>query len=83
MERLGIDTSGVGGGTRYELMGFDGSRSEAVAVTVEMVFLDRTFRGQYLLIDAERGVLGRDVLNHLAVLLDGPGRRWVDQSPVA
>jgi hypothetical protein len=81
VERVGgVD---VAGGKRFELMGFDGSRSEAVAVMVEMVFLDRTFRRQYLLIDEERGVLGRDVLNHVAVLLDGPGLRWVEQTPVA
>jgi hypothetical protein len=41
-----------------------------------MLFLRRVFRGPYLLIDNETGVLGRDVLNHLTLLLDGPQQRW-------
>ena len=57
---------------RYELMGFDGSQSFASVVLIDMVFLSRVFRGRYLVTEEERGILGRDVLNHLALLLDGP-----------
>jgi hypothetical protein len=46
-----------------------------------MVFLDRVFRGRYLVTEEERGILGRDVLNHLALLLDGPRQRWSEQAP--
>ena len=37
----------------YELMGFDGSTSIASIVQLEMLFLQRTFRGRFLLIDQE------------------------------
>lgn len=59
-------------GQGYELAGFDGRTTFVTAVILEMIFLKRIFRGQYLLIEEERGILGRDVLNHVALLLDGP-----------
>lgn len=36
---------------QYELEAFDGTRSTAPAVTAEILFLGKTFRGQFLLID--------------------------------
>jgi predicted aspartyl protease len=57
---------------QYELMGFDGSTSAAPVVILDMVFLRRTFHGRYLLVEAERGILGRDILNHVNLLLEGP-----------
>src|SRR4051794_21199079 len=48
---------------QYELIGFDGSTSLAQIVHVDLLFLGRTFRGQFLLIDQEWGVLGRNILN--------------------
>jgi hypothetical protein len=64
----------------YELMGFDGTISRASAARLEMVFLNRTFRGRFLLIDQESGIIGRDVLNSVLLLLDGPKLTWSDQS---
>jgi len=32
------------------------------------------------LIDHEHGILGRDVLNHAAVLLDGPRQQWTEHT---
>lgn len=61
---------------RYELAAFDGTISQAEAVRVDLVFLGRRFRGQFLLVDAEVGVLGRDVVNHVRLLLDGPASTW-------
>lgn len=57
-------------GEIYELEGFDGSTSFASAAQLELFFLERTFRGKYLLIDQEWGVLGRDILNLLSLLFD-------------
>jgi hypothetical protein len=73
VERLGLSPLP---GQRYELLAFDGSRSVARAVALDLVFLNRVFRGRYLLIDDEHGILGRDVLNHAALLLDGPRQSW-------
>jgi hypothetical protein len=72
IEALGL----VGAGQRYQLVSFDGTTSESEGVQADLVFLNRRFRGQYLSIEGEVGVLGRDVLNHLRLLLDGPLLTW-------
>jgi hypothetical protein len=60
----------------YELRAFDGKRSVAHSVQLELMFLRRTVRGRFLIIDSETGILGRDVLNHFAIVLDGPSINW-------
>ena len=64
VDQLGI---AVEPGAVYELVGFDGSRSSARAVLAEMRLLGRIFRGRFLLIDQEYGIIGRDVLNHVSL----------------
>lgn len=64
----------------YELTGFDGSRSVASATSLDLVLSGKVFRGRYLGIDQEWGILGRDILNHLFLGLDGPGLTWKLQS---
>jgi hypothetical protein len=59
---------------------FDGTISESEAVLASLAFLGRNFRGRYLLIDAGVGVIGRDILNHLRLLFDGPALNW-EESP--
>ena len=83
LPRLAVEQLGIPllADQRYELMGFDGSKSFAPVVMLDMLFLRRAFRGRYLLIEAERGILGRDILNHVTVLLDGPRRQWSEQAP--
>jgi len=61
---------------RYELVGFDGTRSFAQAAELDMVFLNRMFRGRFLLISEEMGILGGDLLNHASLLFDGPRLTW-------
>ena len=73
IERLGIP---LVADVRYELTSFDGTKSFAPVAVVDMIFQNRVYRGRYLLIEAEQGVLGRDVLNHLSLLLDGPKQQW-------
>ncbi|MGB7158560.1 MAG: hypothetical protein WBD40_10875 [Tepidisphaeraceae bacterium] len=63
-------------GAQYELIGFDGNRTKADAVDLEMILLNKAFRGRYLLIDADHGILGRDVLASVSLLLDGPRQEW-------
>jgi hypothetical protein len=63
---------------QYELHGFDGTKSTAPAVTAELHFLGKTFRGQFLLVDGWYGILGRNVMNNLSLLLDGPSRNWAE-----
>lgn len=66
----------------YELVGFDGSRSYAPVMQLQMVFLNRIFSGRFLLIDQEWGIMGRDVLNRVRVILDGPALTWSEAPPM-
>jgi predicted aspartyl protease len=78
VERLGVPLLAD---QRYELMGFDGSKSFAPVVMLDMIFLKRAFRGRYLLIEEEHGILGRDIFNPVTVLLDGPRQQWLEHAP--
>ena len=60
----------------YELEGFDGRRTMAQVAQLDLIFVEKAFRGNYVVIDSNVGILGRDVLNHVAVLLDGPRLNW-------
>ncbi len=79
VERLGVKPLA---GKEYELLGFDGSRSTAQAVELEMIFLRKVYRGRYLLIDDDRGVLGRDVMANVVLRLHGPRQEWSEQKEV-
>jgi hypothetical protein len=65
----------------YQLMGFDGTLSTASSVEADVLFLSRSFKGRFLLTDQNRGILGRDVLNHLPILFDGPHLAWSEHLP--
>ncbi len=61
-----------------EVMGFEGTVTIASVVQLEMSFSGKTFRGRFLLTDQAWGVIGRDVLNLVTLLLDGPGLTWLE-----
>lgn len=60
----------------YELMAFDGKTSISRVVRLDLLFLQRTFKGHFLIIDQPWGVLGRNVTNHLCLKLNGPVLTW-------
>ena len=66
----------IGTGERYEMVGFDGTPNESEAVRAVLFFLKKTFRGLFLQVDSEIGILGRDILNRLRLLHDGPALNW-------
>jgi predicted aspartyl protease len=68
-EKLGIRPIS---GLQYELVGFDGAKSVAGAVELDLIFLQKAFRGRYLLSKSSHGVLGRDVLAGVVLIIDGP-----------
>src|SRR5437016_5872737 len=70
---LGIETVGT---TQYEFIGIEGTGTVAVAVALERRFLRITFRGQFLVIRQDYGILGRNVLNNVPLLLNGPRLTW-------
>jgi hypothetical protein len=57
-------------------MAFDGRTSAAQVVRLDLILLRWVFRGRFLLIDQDCGILGRDILNHLSLLVDGPRLNW-------
>jgi hypothetical protein len=75
--RLGVP---IDPNERYELAGFDGVTSVAQVVHLDMLFLGRAFRGRFLLTGEPCGVLGRNVLNSLSLVLDGPHLTWHEAS---
>jgi hypothetical protein len=77
VDELGSGIEAVGG---YELEGFDGRKSVAGSVQLELTFLGLTFRGRFVVLDSQNGILGRNVLNHFAILLDGPQLKWQEQN---
>ena len=78
IEQLGVPTLA---NQCYELMGFDGSKSLAPVVMVDTLLLNRAFRGRCLLIEEDFGILGRDILNHGTLLVDGPRQHWSEHMP--
>jgi hypothetical protein len=60
----------------YEIQDFDGSIHLAEMVQLDLVFLNKRFKGQYLLIDQPVGIIGRNILNAVTLLLDGPNTQW-------
>jgi hypothetical protein len=47
---------------------------------VDLLFLRRAFKGRFLVINQQWGLLGRDVLNHVSILFDGPNLSWSEPS---
>jgi hypothetical protein len=64
---------------QYEITAFDGVKSDSPVVTCEVVFLGRAFRGEYGVVQTDDGILGRDILNLLVLVLDGPRLTWREQ----
>jgi hypothetical protein len=62
--------------TLYELTGFAENSSVSPIVKLELAFEGRTFRGQFLLVEQEWGIIGRNILNSVTVTLDGPNLAW-------
>ena len=78
LPRAAVEQTGVAPipDRQCDLLSFDGSPSSAKIVVLEMILVGKTFRGRYLVIDAPRGIIGRDVLNHLSIVLNGPALEW-------
>jgi hypothetical protein len=43
---------------------------------VELAFLGKRFKGQFLVVDQPMGILGRNILKAIRVLFDGPRGYW-------
>lgn len=71
-EKLGLDLSL----TRWETEAFDGTKSESAVARLQMIFDGKSFRGDFLLIAQDYGIIGRNILNFLNIQFDGKNLRW-------
>ncbi len=74
VEKLGIDLTK---GKIYELEGFDESKSHSRVIRLQMIFEERSFQGEFLTINQNHGIIGRNVLNSLKIIFDGQNLQWV------
>jgi len=76
VEKLGVDAEE---NTGFEVQVFDGDKKFLRVAKLDLLVLDKTFRGEYLLIDRPISILGRNILNNVRILLDGPRGKWSEQ----
>jgi len=76
VEQLGIGTKQD---SDFEVQVFDGEIKRLKLAKLELYLLSKKFAGEYLLIDRPVGILGRNILNNIRILLDGPRGKWNEQ----
>ncbi len=76
VEQLGIS---INSANSYQLMGFDGTKSNAPSVELDVIFLSRAFKGRFLVVNQACGLIGRDVLNHVSLIFDGVHLFWKEE----
>lgn len=59
-----------------ELEGFNQTKSIAYYVRLDFIFLNKIFRGKFLVYDHDEGNIGRDILNKYSILFDGKNLEW-------
>jgi len=73
VDRLDIP---VEGNAAYEVQGFDGESKFVDMVHLEISFLGSRFAGQFLVINQPMRIIGRNILNSVSILFDGPRSKW-------
>jgi predicted aspartyl protease len=73
VEQLGIPTEED---SEFEVQAFDGQTRRLKLARLELFVLGKKFAGDYLVIDHSVGILGRNILNNIRILLDGPHAKW-------
>jgi hypothetical protein len=74
IEQLGLV---LGTDTSYELEAYDGGAKIVDHAATAVVKIENLrFKGQYLITDRAIGVLGRNILNHVIIELNGPSLTW-------
>ncbi len=55
----------------YETEAFNGATGQSSVVRVQMIFLEKNFRGDFLTVLQDYEIIGRNILNQLTLLFDG------------
>lgn len=78
---IAVNAAGIGfDEIEYELLDFGGNRHVSRAVSAGLRAFGKTFRGKFLVIEGGYGIVGRDILNSVSVLLDGPNLAWSENA---
>ncbi len=59
----------------YETEAFNGATGHSPVVRVKMSFLEKNFRGDFLTVAQECGIIGRNILNQRTLRFDGKNFR--------
>lgn len=59
-----------------ELEGFNQEKIKAFYVRLDFIFLNKIFRGKFLVYEQNEGIIGRDVLNKFSLIFDGKNLEW-------
>jgi predicted aspartyl protease len=76
VEQLGI---AIEEDSDFEVQVFDGEIQRLKLATLELYVLGKKFAGEYLLVERSIAILGRNILNQVRILLDGPRGKWNEQ----
>ena len=75
VEQVGIITEE---NSEFEIQAFDGEIRRLRLARLELFVLGKKFTREYLLINRPIGILGRNILNNIRILLDGPRAKWIE-----
>lgn len=76
-EKIGVKVSET---ELLELEGFNKTITIAYYVRLDFIFLNKLFRGKFLVYDQEEGIIGRDILNKFSIIFDGLNLKWEKQN---
>lgn len=76
VEKLGIKTEE---NKAFEVQGYNGETTNLKSARLDLLFLNKTFKGEYLLTNRSIGILGRNILNKLRILFDGLRGEWKEE----
>ncbi|HEY0459251.1 MAG TPA: aspartyl protease family protein [Pyrinomonadaceae bacterium] len=76
-DEIGVEVSDT---ESLELEGFNQTTSVAYYVRLDFIFLNKIFRGKFLVYDQEEGIIGRDILNEFSILFGGKNLEWTQQN---
>ena len=74
VEQLGISAED----SEFEIQAFHSEIKRLKLAKLELFILGKKFAGEYLFVDRSIGILGRNILNNLRILLDGPHVKCVE-----
>ena len=62
--------------TAYEVEYLEGQTATLYSTRLQMKWRGNNFTGDFLVARTSHGVIGRNILNHLRLVLDGPTLQW-------